>query len=313
MATERNTTCKGFDGTLSFAKAPPLEEIIKLLKANCANWVFQRELGKDGYDHYQIRVRLLKKVRLTYLAKHNFLPTCHWDYTTTGTYVDRDFNYVMKEEGRKDGPWADKDPAVEQPTWQLREFLENALYPWQAKVEAMAKQRNGRVVDVILDLRGNSGKSIFAEYLAYRKVAVRVPPFRQMEDIMQNVMARPKFGAYLIDMPRGMKKDKLGELYSGIECIKNGWAWDKRYEYREVTFDRPRVFVFTNMLPDFSLLSGDRWNVWTISEDFDLVPERNSDSVGNNPEAPAKVSASAGATHPPACGASGSERSHHQP
>ena len=65
-------------------------------------------------------------------------------------------------------------------------------------------------------------------------------------------------------MPRGMKKDKLADFYAGIEVIKNGVAYDKRYNAKKIYFDRPRVFVFTNMLPCFDLMSKDRWNVWTL-------------------------------------------------
>jgi hypothetical protein len=65
-------------------------------------------------------------------------------------------------------------------------------------------------------------------------------------------------------MPRGMKKDKLGDFYSGIEVIKNGVAYDKRYTAKKIRFNRPRIFVFTNTLPELNLMSKDRWVIWTI-------------------------------------------------
>ena len=67
-------------------------------------------------------------------------------------------------------------------------------------------------------------------------------------------------------MPRGMKKDKLGDFYAGIEVIKNGVAYDKRYTAKKTRFDRPRIFVFTNTLPVFELLSKDRWQVWEVKD-----------------------------------------------
>jgi len=72
-------------------------------------------------------------------------------------------------------------------------------------------------------------------------------------------------------MPRGMKKDRLGDFYSGIEIIKNGVAYDKRYTAKKVRFDRPRIFIFTNELPNFSLMSKDRWRVWNVTENYDLI------------------------------------------
>ena len=35
------------------------------------------------------------------------------------------------------------------------------------------------------------------------------------------VCSRPVRKCHIMDMQRGMKKDKLGDLYSGIEVIKN--------------------------------------------------------------------------------------------
>ena len=65
-------------------------------------------------------------------------------------------------------------------------------------------------------------------------------------------------------MPRGMKKDRLGDFYAGIEVIKNGVAYDKRYAAKKIRFDRPRIIVFTNMMPNLDLMSKDRWALWEI-------------------------------------------------
>jgi hypothetical protein len=127
-----------------------------------------------------------------------------------------------------------------------------------------------RKIDLIYDPTGNIGKSLFAEHLEYLGIAEEIPPFRMMDDIFQWVATRPIKPCYLVDMPRGMKKDKLGDFYSGIEVIKNGVAYDKRYKAHKVRFNRPRMFVFTNMLPNFSFMSKDRWNVWEVNSAFEL-------------------------------------------
>jgi hypothetical protein len=100
--------------------------------------------------------------------------------------------------------------------------------------------------------------------MEYEGLAEEIPPFRLMDDIFQWVATRPIKSAYIVDMPRGMKKDKLGDFYSGIEVIKNGVAYDKRYTAKKIRFNRPRIFVFTNTLPELNLMSKDRWVIWTI-------------------------------------------------
>ena len=51
-------------------------------------------------------------------------------------------------------------------------------------------------------------------------------------------------------------------LISSLMEIKNGCCFDKRYKGQMLTFDRPRVFMFTNTLPEWTLLSQDRWDTY---------------------------------------------------
>lgn len=148
--------------------------------------------------------------------------------------------------------------------------MTHELYPWQKQVEEMCTTRDFRSIKVIYDPIGANGKSIFAEYLEWKGLAYEVPPMVNMEDIMQCVMSVPGKKCYLIDMPRAMKKEKLAGFYSGLEAIKNGVAYDKRYSFRKIRFARPQVIVFTNRLPDTTLLSQDRWEIYEMTADKTL-------------------------------------------
>ena len=83
---------------------------------------------------------------------------------------------------------------------------------------------------------------------------------------MQAVFNVGEQRAFLMDMPKSIPKDKLGGLYAGIEKIKDGFAYDKRYNYRELRFMEPHVFVFTNKWPDLHLLSVDRWQLYYVMD-----------------------------------------------
>jgi hypothetical protein len=141
------------------------------------------------------------------------------------------------------------------------------MYEWQKQIIGMIDHWDGRKIDLIYDKPGCIGKSMISEYLEFNGLAEEIPPYRLMDDIFQWVCSRPIKKAYLVDMPKGMKKDKLGDLYSGLEVIKNGVAYDKRYTAKKIRFDRPRIFVFTNELPQFKLMSLDRWQVWEINRE----------------------------------------------
>lgn len=255
---------------------------LKLLKdklsSNCKKWVFQREIGKTSdYDHLQGRISLRKKaVASTIISLFKSMgDVTHGVHLTptTKTCVDsNNFSYVMKDDTRYDGPWSDQDPKEVPDTIQMKLFKQWDKYPWQQTILDMIQVFDMRAIDIIYDPNGHEGKSIFAEYLETQgsKDTEIIPPYRLMDDIFQWVCGIPGKKAYLVDMPRGMKKDSLGDFYAGIEVIKNGMAYDKRYKRQKVWFSRPRIFIFTNTLPAFDLMSKDRWNVWIINDQLEL-------------------------------------------
>ena len=73
----------------------------------------------------------------------------------------------------------------------------------------LLQTEDDRTIHLVYDPIGNAGKSIFCEWLEYHGHAYEIPPFRAMEDIMQCVMSIKTQKAFIIDMPRAMKKDKL--------------------------------------------------------------------------------------------------------
>lgn len=248
--------------------------VIDALKGIAKHYVFQLEMGDGGYKHYQGRISLIKKRRAA--EQHILLklfkdkPPNFLKPTSNPEHYRGDAFYCMKEDTRIEGPWTDKDEVVPL-TAQMNIFNKLTLRPYQSDLKEMATTFDMRKIDLIYDPNGNIGKSLFSEYLEYNGLAEEIPPFRLMDDIFQWVCSRPIKKCYIVDMPRGMKKDKLGDFYSGIEIIKNGVAYDKRYNAKKIRFDRPRIFVFTNMLPEFSLMSKDRWNVWVIDENYEMI------------------------------------------
>lgn len=264
----------GYDLTVP-GDACSVPELASWLNSWAKKWVFQKERGEEtGYVHYQVRLHLHVKRRLHEIvaATKDFCPTKHWSITSTNVHAGQNFNYVLKADTRIDGPFKDSD--YEDPpilTRQLKKFDAVNFYPWQTSVAAWCTQEDDRSIKLIHDPNGDAGKSIMAEYLEYHGLAFEIPPFRVMEDIMQCVMAIKPKKAYLIDMPRAMKKDRMADFYSGLECLKNGIAYDKRYAFKKRRMDRPQVIVFTNILPDWRFMSLDRWEVYTMGDDKSLT------------------------------------------
>lgn len=255
---------ENYDNERSLGKA--LGEICK------KDSTFQLEQGATGYKHWQGRVITKKQYRENEIWKYGkdkFLHGIRWSITSNNAKGNMD--YVTKDYSKIAGPWK-IDEFAKVLTWQLKEFFEFGLWHWQQKVADMCQVAQMRTINIIYDKSGHCGKSLFCEYLEYMNLAEEVPPFRMMDDIFQWVYSVAGKKAYIFDMPRGMKKDRLGDFYSGIEVIKNGVAYDKRYTAKKIRFNRPVIFIFTNTLPNFELMSKDRWDIYSINEEKELIP-----------------------------------------
>lgn len=263
----------GYDLTIPAEGAEGFDknQTIEWLNGWAKKWVFQTERGEiAGKLHQQVRLHLTVRRRIGELISvtKDTLPVGHhWSITSNTVHQGQQFNYVMKADTRVEGPFNDKDFEVPPPlTRQLRTFMGHDMWPWQTQVLQLVQQSDDRSIKIIYDEFGNAGKSIFCEFLEYQGLAYEVPSFRESEDIMQCVMSQKPKKAYIIDMPRGMKKDKLASFYSGLEMLKNGVAYDKRYSFKKMRFDRPQIIVFTNSWPDWSLMSRDRWELFRMGE-----------------------------------------------
>lgn len=251
------------------------DDIRNYLEGIAKRYVFQKEKGDTGYIHYQGRLSLIKKRRKHEAIKLFGSAPNYFEPTTNPEFYKGDAFYQVKKDTRIDGPFTDKDE-IKIKTAQLKLFLGWGLRPYQERIVKESQIFDMRKINLIWDTTGCCGKSILSEYMEYLGLSEEVPSYRLMDDIFQWVATRPIKKCYIVDMPRGMKKDKLGDFYSGIEVIKNGVAYDKRYKATKIRFDRPRIFVFTNTLPNLELMSQDRWVIWKITKDYDIEVIHNN-------------------------------------
>lgn len=248
-----------------------VDELKALLREHCKHWCFQEEEGsRTGFQHYQGRINLkLKSRRPSAVFDREDL---HFHFSVTSS-VNRDNQfYVCKDETRVAGPWSDKDDvAVRYIPRQVRQITE--LRPWQQSVIDSAAVWDTRTINLIYDKGGNNGKSTLKTYIGVHDIGRSIPFINDYRDIMRMVMCTPKKPLYIIDIPRALKKDVLGQFMSGIETLKDGYAYDDRYKFQEEYFDCPNIWVFMNTIPDTTAWSADRWKIWEIrSETQTLEP-----------------------------------------
>lgn len=277
-----STPCAVWDWTLSAKEGKDdernVEQVMNVVKQLFKKWKFQKERGDSGYLHYQGRGSLWKKRRATELNKllqQLNVQDMHVAPTVTEN-INGDAFYVLKIDTRVEGPWSDQDMENYIP-YQYRGLMDK-LYPYQQTIWDSGDERNSRLINYILCLNGNIGKSTIAALCDLYKRGLDLPPVNDSEKLIYSVcdilMAKQERNPKIVfvDMPRAMDKKKLGGMYTAIEQIKKGKVFDLRYTYKEWWFDSPQVWVFGNHEPDLRLMSMDRWKIWTVNEMMELVP-----------------------------------------
>lgn len=273
-----------WDVTLD-AAAVDQPTLMKCMSKFAKKWAFQKECGESGYVHWQIRWSLHNALRegtlITALRKY----ADWWDASKTGLSMKlsptsngatNNFDYVLKALTVVDGPWTDKDVVPERMPRQFEAMVNP--YPWQVKAMESCTAWEPRAINVLVDETGCQGKSTLMGYLHCKKLAFKLPSCNNYKDMIRMVCdiqcsreMDDRWKGFLLDIPRGFRQQEMHGMFTAIETIKDGYAYDDRYRFKDVWFDSPCVWVFMNEKPQGIKMTSDRWKFWRL-ENLDLVP-----------------------------------------
>lgn len=243
-----------FDLTIP-VKGYNIEGIKAWIEKYCERGAIAKEMGANGYWHYQTRIFLKQescKERLVQL-----FPNAE----VSNTHVS-DFDYIMKtvKEGRGDEVWTTDDTVLEK-------YKKLDLREWQKDAYQRYMNQDDRQITVISDLCGNTGKSWLGKYIVSRREGHYIPAIGDGRNLIQTVFgAGSAMGGYVIDIPRSQSVTK--GFWEMIEQIKNGFLYETRYAFSSKWIEPPRILVTTNL--DFvgkgkqkllEGLSADRWDI----------------------------------------------------
>lgn len=278
-----------------------IEELAKTVKNEldeiCEKYVFQCELTGESNYHFQVRLNLKTELRWRCNTLRTYLEKAFYEFynihvTPTSANCRGKFDYVMKEETRHMGPWADK------PMFLGKSIIRNdKLLPWHNFVlelmEESKQKFDWRTIYHIYDESGNSMKSTFCRYMLWHHESEvgLVNVFGTPSQINASlVQCGPKL-VYIIDIPRsyattevdGNGKQKVlqyhpqwPELCLIIERLKDGMLVNSMYgKYETLLIDPPLVLVFSNWPLEQNpgqFLSQDRISTITLQSggDFSL-------------------------------------------
>lgn len=238
------------------------DEVIEVLNSKCSRWVFQLERGEEtGKLHFQGRCSFKAPKRCPNECNKS-VRTGRW--TIESDTKGGDF-YCTKPETRIEGPWSDKDRKKVVP-WDLAKIEE--WKPWQNSIFETLKEKDDRIINVLVDEVGGIGKSKVFKHCLFHGLAGLIPVIGDAKDIIQAVCSMGEREAYIIDLPRTAESSvHQASIFKAIEQIKNGVVIDLRYKYTELIMGSPVIWIFTNQMPEASFLSKDRWRYWCVRDD----------------------------------------------
>jgi len=224
-----------------------------------AKWVIGQEVGASGTPHLQGYIEVPNRIR----PKRYFgFGQIHWEIAKGCRQLNVD--YCCKE-GRYVGNL--------KPTPTIKYLHRENFYTWQEDLYIWCQEEpNDRSIVWVTDYEGNAGKTSWCKTMVIQHDAIVLEG--KSTDMFHGLVSFYERKGYypsivLIDIPR----ESLGYInYAAIEKIKNGLLFSGKYESNLLVFNPPHVIVFANNMPKLSAFSLDRWNIFEIDDNKELVP-----------------------------------------
>ena len=144
------------------------------------------------------------------------------------------------------------------------------LFPWQNELLNVVQNKTYREVFWVKGARGNEGKTWFQNYVqSYLGIerVVQLDLKNSIVNIMQVLRKLPlsSVDTFLFNDARSGQSEM--QCYEVLENIKDGKAIASKYASEIIRFRTPNVvIVFSNVDPDMTQLSKDRWRVFYINK-----------------------------------------------
>lgn len=255
------------------------------------DYVGQLELGTESrIPHYQLAVEMetictKKRVLESFEEKINahISVQVQFNFEDMKKYCEKKTEFILPEYSGKicKHEW-DMDLLDRRP--ELRRFMETP-FAWQTFLEnsILNKTPDDRTVDWIIDPMGNTGKSTFARLYVYKDLTdgifmkidnldrMELTLIKKIEKYRLKYSKDPK--VLLFDFPRASDMKKVLAATALMEDAKSGYL-ETTFggNHKEIQIGDIHIVVFSNNCPDLSVLSVDRWRLWTLSgKNFDNI------------------------------------------
>nr|UOF78986.1 rep protein [Cressdnaviricota sp.] len=255
---------RGWCFTLNNYTESELENITQYFKENCEKHIIGIEKGKEnGTPHLQGWCYF--KNGVSFKRVKGISERAHWEVAKGS--AEQNKNYCSKES-------VHSTQGIVKLSWQeeidaeiLEEEYKDVVWrEWQQKIfDIIETKRDRRVINWIVDLEGNGGKSFLCMYLSITQSVILADG--KKADVYHQILTakneKRRFDIILLDVPRASLEYVN---YDVLEKIKSGLIFSGKYEGGFVRFKPVHLFVFANEYPNMDKLSKDRWNIIEINQ-----------------------------------------------
>lgn len=250
---KNQTRAKNYVFTLNNPTHTEIEVLLNGLKElGCTTLAMQEEC--ESTPHIQGTVGFKYAKAFSKLKELN--GRTHWEVCK---HLRNSIKYCTDIEKRKGRVWT---IGIPKPIIDVLE--EHKPYEWQQKIiDICMEDPDDRTIYWIYDETGAKGKTTLCKHLVLKKGALCVGG--KVNDVKYAVAKAVETGKdvriVLWDIPRSVDVEWS---YEAIESIKNGIFFSGKYESGQCVMNSPHVFIFANRLPDFTMMSGDRWKIMNV-------------------------------------------------
>lgn len=150
--------------------------------------------------------------------------------------------------------------------------MPGTLWDWQEEVKGRCMvSADDRTINYIIDFKGHMGKSKFCKWMHFHHGAIMIP-WGKTGDILNLVTKLGAKTVYLFDLSRSKPQDwAKDDIAAAMEQIKNGYIVNWKFETGAFLMEPPHIWCFSNSPPNISSMSADRWKLWEISDNKQLL------------------------------------------
>jgi hypothetical protein len=155
------------------------------------------------------------------------------------------------------------DLAVERKQQMIEDLAKCTLLPWQQKIATIVENDpDPRDVWIVLDKKGNSGKTWLCRYLASKHPEeVETITNGKTADLSYIIAQKPQCTTVLVTLHRSTESVVN---YQAIEQFKDGVFTSTKYQSTSITAPPKNIVLFSNYDPDWDALSIDRWKIMVL-------------------------------------------------